>query len=332
MATKEQIQISEKFKSGQDPESISKELNIKKHIVLRVLECYGLISLDYKGKIDPKDYVKIVELYNNNLSSSKIGEMFNVTHGAILQILEQQGCQRRNADDTHRIYPIREDYFNIIDTQEKAYILGFTYADGCNHLENNYFDYDLSVKDADILKKISERIYLEKPHDRIRYYSREKEHKGKKKVLHSAVLSINSKHMCNVLNNLGCEPRKSFTAKFPEWLQDKTLQRHFIRGYYDGDGGTHVSYKKGGCSISKIIGTSAFIQSLCSIIRLETSVNIYVEVIRSDLQRLYISGNQQVKRFLDWLYLGSTIHLDRKHLKYLELINMMENNPRTRKI
>ena len=35
------------------------------------------------------------------------------------------------------IYEIDENFFKTIDTEEKAYILGFIYANGCNHVKPN---------------------------------------------------------------------------------------------------------------------------------------------------------------------------------------------------
>jgi len=52
---------------------------------------------------------------------------------------------------------------------------------------------------------------------------------------------------------------------------------------------------------------------------------------KHDMIRITISGNQQVKKFLDWIYVDSTIHLDRKYKLYQELLCNMKSNTRTRK-
>jgi hypothetical protein len=50
-----------------------------------------------------------------------------------------------------------EDYFEIIDTPEKAYFLGFIFADGCLIDNPKEYRYKLNIKihskDEDILKK-----------------------------------------------------------------------------------------------------------------------------------------------------------------------------------
>ena len=50
-------------------------------------------------------------------------------------------------------------------------------------------------------------------------------------------LKISNKHIGNSLINKGCIPKKSLILEFPNLSQvPKFLIRHFIRGYFDGDG------------------------------------------------------------------------------------------------
>jgi intein/homing endonuclease len=48
--------------------------------------------------------------------------------------------------------------------------------------------------------------------------------------------SIVNKHLWLTLNNLGCVPNKSKILEFPFIFKNSNLTRHFIRGYFDGDG------------------------------------------------------------------------------------------------
>ncbi len=328
------LQISEIIKlyqSGQGSDTIAKQFNIHPNSVLKVLKRNGIATRPFKRKVALSDYKQIGEEYVAGQSTHKLGAKYGVSAAIILKILRKENIETRNAEDTHRIYAINEDYFDTIDTPEKAYILGFTYADGCNIKEGNFISYDLNTKDIDVLQKIAERIYLDNPHDRVHNYVRERETKRGLKKFPYSVLTLNSKHICGVLDKLGCEPRKSLTTKFPLWLTDKELQRHFIRGYYDGDGGLFITDIKGRGALARIIGTTPFIDSCIDIIKKSVDTNIYVEVLDKGLRRLVISGNQQSKRFLDWLYQGSTIHLNRKFKLYQQLIQQMDMNNRTRK-
>lgn len=66
-----------------------------------------------------------------------------------------------------RKYEIDENYFDIIDSEHKAYTLGFLYADGYNNEKKNIVKISLMEDDIDILKQIREPICPNKP---LRYY------------------------------------------------------------------------------------------------------------------------------------------------------------------
>lgn len=54
-----------------------------------------------------------------------------------------------------RKYKVNEDYFKLIDTEEKAYWLGFLYADGCVTQATKYskrLQVNLSIKDINHLE------------------------------------------------------------------------------------------------------------------------------------------------------------------------------------
>lgn len=55
-----------------------------------------------------------------------------------------------------RIYKVNENYFEKIDTPEKAYILGFFYADGYNNEEIGVLEFVQKEERIDILEQIKE--------------------------------------------------------------------------------------------------------------------------------------------------------------------------------
>ncbi len=309
--------IIEMYQAGSGSDTVGAAFGIHPNTVLKILKKAGLTARPWARKVPEVDFPIIVTRYIAGESSATIAKTYSVTNTVILKILEKQGCQRRAAEDTHRKYPLNEKYFDIIDTQEKAYILGFIYADGCNLKDYNYISIQLARKDIDILYQISERLFPENPHDRVSFVDRIK----KGKLLHHAVITFNSKYMCGILDNLGCSPRKSLTLQFPNWLNDPELQRHFIRGYYDGDGGVYIPNVKNRSICAKIIGTYDFILKMNEIIFKNIKVGLHLEKIETcDLYRTHVSGGMQAQKFLDWLYKDSTIHLERKHSLYKRVI------------
>jgi hypothetical protein len=121
-----------------------------------------------------------------------------------------------------------ETYFEKINTPEKAYILGFFYADA-SVLERNpaRVRIRISVKDRDFLEFILKKMKS----DRII-----KEYLVKNGSM-IADLTINSVKIVDDLIALGCTQNKRNTIKFPN--EDQVPRKYiydFLLGYFDGDG------------------------------------------------------------------------------------------------
>lgn len=134
-------------------------------------------------------------------------------------------------------------FFEKIDTKEKAYFLGLIAADGSVIESMNTVAIELKACDKYILEKFIEiasfkATLLKDDRDGSLRYR----------------LSIHSKNMVNHLKALSIMPRKStnnslrISEKIP-----KKLIRHFIRGYFDGDGIAKKEGYVGFCGSKTII-------------------------------------------------------------------------------
>ena len=126
---------------------------------------------------------------------------------------------------------MREDFFESIDTEEKAYWLGFLYADGYNYEAKGEVKVALAGKDKDFLLKLRDTIYPNK--DKPLYY------KENSDLSTGYELNMSSARMSRHLAKQGCMQAKTFKIKFPYFI-DESLYRHFIRGYFDGDGSLSI--------------------------------------------------------------------------------------------
>ena len=135
--------------------------------------------------------------------------------------------------------------FEIIDTEEKAYWLGFLYADGSVSSTDNRIELGLAEKDLNHIEKFKEFIGIP---NKISYRPQTKSYR----------YSFKSIPCKEDLIKHGCVPKKSLILKFPTEEQvPEHLIRHFIRGYFDGDGwfsNTSSCFQVG------IIGTEDFIR------------------------------------------------------------------------
>lgn len=222
------------------------------------------------------------------------------------------------------------NYFDIIDTEEKAYWLGFIFADGNvskdswirknGSVKRGCYKIEISLKseDTEHLQKFANAIEYEKP-IRISKAAFRKER---------CRIFFNNKHMWTILNSYGCTPNKSLTVKFPDIkiFKNKWLIISFIRGYVDGDG--CISY----CNSSrtrmclKILGTEHMLLNIQKQIPLESDNKLakkkgenISELTFNDKRGAYICSI---------LYNGADIYLNRKYEKYKEFCRLYEGSYR----
>ena len=195
---------------------------------------------------------------------------------------------------------INSDIFKIIDTEEKAYWLGFLYADG-NISDNNTISLELSTTDKNHLVKFNS--FLNKSLD-IR------EDKNRVRCI------FKDTKIKNDLVNLGCIPRKSLILKFPKDKQvPKNLKRHFVRGYIDGDGSI---YKTNNNIHISILGTKHFLENLVKYFRLkERTLYKNNKNNNSNCYFIQFSGKLAIK-VIELFYNDCNIKLERKYNKFVE--------------
>lgn len=214
----------------------------------------------------------------------------------------------------------KENFFENIDNEEKAYLLGLYFTDGCVRKDSRCnFNYtihmQLQARDLEMIEKIKDifqvnnKIYHDKRNNKECYE-----------------ISFSSRKMAQDLSKYGIIPRKTYeTSHLPlEYIPDN-LKIHFLRGLFDGDGGFSVD-----SSYSKDVSFyfTSYHSSICEefqkeideLINKNNHNKIYTN-IKNGTQHSYANwrGKQQVLRILDILYENATIYLKRKHDKYLEL-------------
>lgn len=252
-------------------------------------------------KLSPYEH-DVIELYNQTKSIEILSDRFGANKNSVRRFLKSRGFNFSKAK-----YQIDETYFDTIDTQEKAYILGFLYADGNHIAKNGKYTIRLNIhnKDIQILYDINKLLNHNKP---IRLYKQMSE------------LEIANKHVSQKMIGYGLMPNKTFSLTFPEWMPDN-LKWHFIRGYFDGDGSVYITkpyakMKSPSCGVS-IVGTEFFCVSLGHILKEELDINTYMRSRHPErnttTRQIYIGGNRQAKKFLDRIYLGASMYLARKY-------------------
>lgn len=210
------------YNKGMSFDEIKEKHNTSNTKIYSVIDKYKLIR-----RVSGKDWENIEQqcgkLYEEGVCSGAIAAKYKVDPRGIIKILRKQGYTiKRGTDYLYRTTK-DENYFKRIDTEQKAYWLGLLYADGNVYESKGVTQITLQNEDGYLLYKLAECLQ----YDGKLYSDRGKYTK----------LIIHSIKMMNDLIKLGCVPRKSLILKFPTEEQvPKELQRHFIRGYFDGDG------------------------------------------------------------------------------------------------
>ena len=204
---------------------------------------------------------------------------------------------------------LEEDYFTIIDEEHKAYWLGFLMADGSMRKGLNNFSINLKAEDGNHLELLksdigSDAIITDKT--------------GGFGTPCKDIVICNRK-MCIDLNYHGIVPKKTGKECLPSTVPNDMI-RHFIRGFLDGDGNifTGVNYKSNisvdfaGMSYNIFYSIHEYFESERLI---SSDIKISKEKNTNCIHLRYYSSNAIT--ILDHIYKNSTIHLERKHSKYL---------------
>lgn len=265
-------------------------------------------------RLSHQEKVELFELFETgNYTGKQLSELFPISQVAINTLLKRNGYMAKSKSELKRKYPIQEDFFDKIDTEEKAYILGLLYADGNNNTDRNSVNLGLKESDKEILDKITNLIQPTKPLQYIdTYKSREKI--GFENSKNQYRLVIANKHISERLVELGCGKAKTHNLTFPTEEQVPShLVRHFVRGYFDGDGSVYGNKQKQ----FSFVGTIDFLLPLQQILIKElnfseTKLDQRHKDRDNNIRSLRYCGINQCIAFRDWLYQDATIYLKRK--------------------
>lgn len=173
----------------------------------------------------------IISDYIKGESIPRLSVKYKVNTRKISDILKDNKIEIRG----RRKFYYDESFFEKIDSNLKAYWLGFLFADGCvRNIKRGYvLKIKLSKLDENHLFAFLNHIGSNQKELRTET-SKFKGKNGKEYQSTGKVLLINSKKIVEDLVNLGCGQNKTNSIVFP--LINKDLIPSFILGYFDGDG------------------------------------------------------------------------------------------------
>lgn len=213
-------------------------------------------------------------------------------------------------------YKVDETFFENIDTEEKAYWLGFLYADGCVRDFGNKVNITIGLgkKDELHLEKFRRSVGGDMP---IAHY------KDSLTGVYNPKITVNCSKLGRDLIKHGCIPNKTYhRIKIPSI--DKRLAKHFIRGFFDGDGWVSI-VNEGKRNERVVVGiVSYYSDILKDFQKVLTDNDIYSTINKKKSGNTYslmVYRKDSIVKFLNLMYDGSTIYLDRKYEKSKLILN-----------
>lgn len=297
----EKINICKLYNLGKTCSDIAKLYNVSRNTISTILHNNNINIR--RSNLDTY-FEEAVQMYSNGYSLTQISNKYEFSRSNFSIRLKKLGIPVIN---TQNMLKFNEHIFDIIDTEEKAYWLGFIFADGyIASIPKNgkpHYNFEVSLKGSDVEHLYKLQKFFQVIGNRVKISSII----CNNKQYFRCRFALTNKHLWETLNSYGCTPKKSLTLKFPNEniFKSKDLIRHFIRGYFDGDGSLGL-YDKPEISC---LGAKEFLSKMVSYLepRHLFSNN------HSDFTFAFSFSGIKATAYLYHLYYKSTIYLDRKY-------------------
>lgn len=261
---------------------------------------------------------KIIKFYKQKpITVEEVSKNFNISIPSILKILNEYKIKRYTK--VQLFSPdLKENYFENIDNEFKAYFLGLIITDGCVHSTKGkqpLVGLTLNKKDDYLLNEFKKQI------------------KSNKKITFDgkgcSEIHILSKKMVEDLNKYGVVPNKSLNTVFPKNIPI-ILYKDLIRGILDGDGSISFYIRKRRKSHIKAIrfcqGNKQFLEDLVDFFYEQVGVekvNLFQE--KENLWSVAYRKNDSLIKIINYIYDDAHIYMFRKKhlcdLIYNEIYN-----------
>lgn len=268
------------------------------------------------------DYKKIYEIEHiqNGLSYKQIREKYQIPRGT----WDYYVRQKLNLNADLRKYRANDTFFDVIDSEEKAYLLGFLYADGYLASDGR-MGCRLKIDDIEIIKLIQKYICPNSPIE----YSNNQNFKRKPQCS----IRWKSEQMYQRLLNLDfCVDKTHTDSKVFQYIPE-SFKKDFIRGFLDGDGCLVCSSNKDSnwrkISVCWTNGTSEVLKGIFNYFK-----DIEGGIIRdhSTYFTLRYDRIKSVQKIVKHIYKNANLFLSRKKIIADNIINYYSNTVLTRHI
>lgn len=267
---------------------------------------------------------EILQKYDNGQSITSLNKEYHTTkvRDLLIENNRQVPESRKGIGGRKRQCTLNENYFQELDSKDKAYFLGFIYADGfITKRSQGQNILGLTLAEIEPIDKFKKYIQTDK---KVGYYKKTNGYSDKS---YEYKLALISDKLVSDIEKLGVVERKTLTLTFPDIRED--LIPHFIRGYFDGDGSVFL-YKDSRKEYSyneylgiNICGTKEFLVALTKHLPfLEEGQCVYKEKRReTNCWNLKMISNIRSLELYHYMYKDcDDLYLSRKKEKFENFI------------
>ena len=278
-------------------------------------------------EIEKNFTTEIYEQYlNGEIEYSSLPKIIGSDRYAIDKFMALKGFKKRKTviDET-----TNHSIFSDINTQEKAYLLGFYYADGS--LSDEHISISVSEKDYEIIGFFKNYICKYNKHTVTKPFCNKKSGYTSKPMM---TITFRSKQISEDLNRYGMGENKTYSSTTDLSFIPKDLMIHFIRGYFDGDGtvchthgvskkklpnGDYKSYPYNNYNWSIISNNENVVRAISNFLR--DNYGMHSNIINDKRGHHLVEINRKKDFFLmrELLYEKASLFLSRKKEKYLSI-------------
>jgi DNA-binding CsgD family transcriptional regulator/DNA-binding Xre family transcriptional regulator len=227
----QELEVCDRYLNGESGKAIAIALGISEGPVYAALKRHNIKARpsSYDGLFSKSEERLICARYLANDRIAAIADDYGVTYQAVWNLLKRNGIAIRPRNETGTKYHCDHGFFDAIDSEEKAYWLGFLAADADIGAEGRL---SISLKPSDREHLYRLKYSLKSTHPVTDYTSNSGYH-GRQVTF--SVLDIGSSRLVRGLTLNGVGPKKTFALRWPSHLEPDML-KHFLRGMVDGDG------------------------------------------------------------------------------------------------
>lgn len=210
------------WKDGWSKADIARKYKVTTNIVSNILSKEKGVVKKRTGRRRFEHLLPVFkEMYEAGYDLTDISKKTGASRQTVLNYLNDDGVKIRTYSEVNRVHAVQEDYFDVIDSDRKAYMLGLVFSSGT--LLEHHSSKSLQLTVAKDRKHVIEEVFRELTDKKLTDILFIEE-KGQ------YVDRIFSKHMYGSLKRLGMGVRDE--AVFPDFTG--SYRAEFLRGYLVG--------------------------------------------------------------------------------------------------